>query len=207
MFNQLDVLETIDMIEREHLDIRTITMGISLLPCVRGSGKETAQAVYDTVCEKAKDIVRVAGQLAGEYGIPIVNKRVSVTPVSLICAAFPQDAPLIGRALDRAADELGIDFLGGYSALVHKGMADYEEAFIRSIPELLASTERVCSSVNIGSSKSGINMDAVRLMGEVVKQTAERTKDRDGLGCAKLVVFANAGGGQSVHGGRLPRRR
>ena len=192
MFNQLDVLETLDLIDREHLDLPPFTRGISLLPCVRGRGKETAQAVYDTVCEKAKDIVRVAGQLAGEYGIPIVNKRVSVTPVSLICAAFPQDAPLIGRALDRAADELGIDFLGGYSALVHKGMADYEEAFIRSIPELLASTERVCSSVNIGSSKSGINMDAVRLMGEVVKQTAERTKDRDGLGCAKLVVFANA---------------
>ncbi len=192
MFNQFDVLETIDMIEREHLDIRTITMGISLLPCVRGSGEETAQAVYDTVCWKAKDIVRVAEQLSGEYGIPIVNKRVSVTPVSLICAAFPQSAPLIGRALDRAAKELGIDFLGGYSALVHKGMADYEEIFIRSIPETLASTERVCSSVNIGSSKSGINMDAVRLMGEMVKQTAELTKDSDGLGCAKLVVFANA---------------
>ena len=192
MFNKYDVLETIDMIEREHLDIRTITMGISLLPCIREKAENTAEAVYDTVMRKAKDIVKVAAQLSGEYGIPIVNKRVSVTPVSLICAAYPQKAAVIGRALDRAAKELGIDFLGGYSALVHKGTADYEKLFIESIPEVLSSTERVCSSVNIGSSKSGINMDAVKQMGEIIKQTAEMTKDRDGLGCAKLVVFANA---------------
>ena len=192
MFNKYDVLETIDMIEREHLDIRTITMGISLLPCIAGDAKSTAEKVYDTVCAKAKDIVKVAKQLSGEYGIPIVNKRVSVTPVSLICAPFPDQAQLIGEALDRAAKELGIDFLGGYSALVHKGTADYEEIFIESIPEVLATTERLCSSVNIGSSKSGINMDAVRQMGEIVKRTAELTKETDGLGCAKLVVFANA---------------
>ena len=192
MFNKFDVLETIDMIEKEHLDIRTITMGISLLPCIGTDAKETARRVYDLVCTRAKDIVRVADKLAGEYGIPIVNKRVSVTPVSLITAAFPQEAPVVGKALDRAAHELGIDFLGGYSALVHKGMADYEQAFIESIPELLSQTERVCSSVNIGSSKSGINMDAVRLMGEIVKRTAELTAAQDGLGCAKLVVFANA---------------
>ena len=192
MFNKFDVLETIDMIEREHLDIRTITMGISLLPCVRATARETAQAVHDAVCRKAKNIVKVAGQLSGEFGIPIVNKRVSVTPVSLVCAAFPEGAPLIGRALDAAAKELGIDFLGGYSALVHKGTADYEKIFLESIPELLASTERVCSSVNVASSKSGINMDAVRAMGEIVKRTAEATRDKDGLGCAKLVVFANA---------------
>ena len=192
MFNKFDVLETIDMIEKEHLDIRTITMGISLLPCIGTDAKETARRVYDLVCTRAKDIVRVADKLAGEYGIPIVNKRVSVTPVSLITAAFPQEAPAVGKALDRAAHELGIDFLGGYSALVHKGMADYEQAFIESIPELLSQTERVCSSVNIGSSKSGINMDAVRLMGEIVKRTAELTAAQDGLGCAKLVVFANA---------------
>ena len=192
MFNKFDVLETIDMIEKEHLDIRTITMGISLLPCIGTDAKETARRVYDLVCTRAKDIVKVADKLAGEYGIPIVNKRVSVTPVSLITAAFPQEAPAVGKALDRAAHELGIDFLGGYSALVHKGMADYEQAFIESIPELLSQTERVCSSVNIGSSKSGINMDAVRLMGEIVKRTAELTAAQDGLGCAKLVVFANA---------------
>ena len=192
MFNKFDVLETIDMIEKEHLDIRTITMGISLLPCIGTDAKETARRVYDLVCTRAKDIVRVADKLAGEYGIPIVNKRVSVTPVSLITAAFPQEAPAVGKALDRAAHELGIDFLGGYSALVHKGMADYEQAFIESIPELLSQTERVCSSVNIGSSKSGINMDAVRLMGEIIKRTAELTAAQDGLGCAKLVVFANA---------------
>ena len=192
MFNKYDVLETIDMIEREHLDIRTITMGISLLPCIAGDAKSTAEKVYDTVCAKAKDIVKVAKQLSGEYGIPIVNKRVSVTPVSLICAPFPDQAQLIGEALDRAAKELGIDFLGGYSALVHKGTADYEKIFIESIPEVLATTERLCSSVNIGSSKSGINMDAVRQMGEIVKRTAELTKETDGLGCAKLVVFANA---------------
>ena len=192
MFNKFDVLETIDMIEKEHLDIRTITMGISLLPCIGTYAKETARRVYDLVCTRAKDIVKAADKLAGEYGIPIVNKRVSVTPVSLITAAFPQEAPAVGKALDRAAHELGIDFLGGYSALVHKGMADYEQAFIESIPELLSQTERVCSSVNIGSSKSGINMDAVRLMGEIVKRTAELTAAQDGLGCAKLVVFANA---------------
>ena len=192
MFNKYDVLETIDMIEREHLDIRTITMGISLLSCISATAEQTAQNVYERVCSKAKNIVRVAEQLSKEYGIPIVNKRVSVTPVSLISAPFPEKSAIIGRALDRAAKELGIDFLGGYSALVHKGTADYEKIFIESIPEVLASTERLCSSVNIGSSKSGINMDAVRQMGEIVKETAALTKDTDGLGCAKLVVFANA---------------
>ena len=192
MFNKFDVLETIDMIEREHLDIRTITMGISLLPCIRGNAKATGQAVYDAVCTKAKDIVRVADQLSGEFGIPIVNKRVSVTPVSLICAPFPEHAAEIGRMLDKAAKELGIDFLGGYSALVHKGTAEYETIFLKSIPELLSTTERVCSSVNVASSKSGINMDAVKLMGEIVKETAALTASQEGLGCAKLVVFANA---------------
>lgn len=192
MFNKTEVLETVEMIEREHLDIRTITMGISLLPCIRESAEKTAKAVYDTVCTKAHDIVKVAGQLSGEYGIPIVNKRVSVTPVSLICAAFPQEAEKIGFALDRAAKELGIDFLGGYSALVQKGTAEYEQIFLESIPSVLAQTERVCSSVNVASSKSGINMDAVAQMGGIVKRTAGLTKERDGLGCAKLVVFANA---------------
>lgn len=192
MFNYKHVLETIEMVEREHLDIRTVTMGISLLPCVRATGEATAQAVYDRVCKKAENIVKVTRELSGEYGIPIVNKRVSVTPVSLVCAAFPEKAPLIGRALDRAAKTLGIDFLGGYSALIHKGTADYEEIFLKSIPEVLASTEMLCSSVNVGSSKSGINMDAVRLMGQVIKDTASATAGKDGFGCAKLVVFCNA---------------
>lgn len=192
MFNYGDVLETINMVEREHLDIRTVTMGISLLPCIRGSAEQTAKQVYDTVCKKAENIVKVTSDLSREYGIPIVNKRVSVTPAALICASFADKSYLIGKALDDAAKELGIDFLGGYSALVHKGMADYEKQFILTIPEVLANTDRLCSSVNIGSSKSGIYMDAVKLMGEIVKETAKKTADRDGFGCAKLVVFCNA---------------
>ena len=192
MFNKYDVLETINMIEREHLDIRTITMGISLLPCIAGLADETAKRVYDRVCSQAENLVKVAEALSKEYGIPIVNKRVSVTPASLICAPFAAQSAKIGRALDKAARTLGIDFLGGYSALVHKGMAGYEKTFIETIPEVLATTDKLCSSINIGSSKSGINMDAVRLMGEIVKKTAELTKDKDGFGCAKLVVFCNA---------------
>ncbi|MBQ8684850.1 MAG: PFL family protein [Clostridia bacterium] len=192
MFTNKDVLETIEMVEKEHLDIRTITMGISLLTCIRDSAEETAQKVYELVCTKAENIVKTAENLSGEYGIPIVNKRVSVTPVSLVSAAFPTKAPLIGKALDRAAKTLGIDFLGGYSALVHKATADYERTFIRTIPEVLASTERLCSSVNVGSSKSGINMEAVKMLGEVFKEAAFLTADKDGIGAAKLVAFCNA---------------
>ncbi len=192
MLTHKDILETVDMIDKEHLDIRTITMGISLLPCIRENAKKTAEAVYDRVTTKAKNIVKVAWELEKEYGIPIVNKRVSVTPVSLITSTFMGQEIEVAKALDRAAKELGIDFLGGYSALVHKGMTSYEKSFIESIPEALATTERLCSSVNVGSTKSGINMDAVRLMGQIIKQTAEITADRDGLGCAKLVVFCNA---------------
>ena len=192
MFSKHDVLETIAMVEKEHLDIRTITMGISLLSCIRDSAEQTAQKVYDLVCKKAENIVKVAEDLSGEYGIPIVNKRVSVTPVSLLCAAFPQKAPLIGKALDDAASTLGIDFLGGYSALVHKATANYEYEFIKTIPEVLASTKRLCSSVNVGSTKTGINMQAVKMMGETFKRAAELTKDQDGIGAAKLVAFCNA---------------
>ena len=192
MFNTNDVLETINMIEREHLDIRTVTMGISLLPCIGSSAEQTAKKVYDTVCKKAENIVKVTSELTREYGIPIVNKRVSVTPAALICAPFAEKSYLVGKALDDAAKNLGIDFLGGYSALIHKGMADYEIKFIATIPQVLAETERLCSSVNIGSSKSGINMDAVKLMGETIKQTASLTADNGGFGCAKLVVFCNA---------------
>ena len=192
MFSNNDVLETIAMVEKEHLDIRTITMGISLFSCIRDSAEETARKVYDIVCKKAENIVKTAADLSGEYGIPIVNKRVSVTPVSLITAAFPEKAPIVGKALDDAAKTLGIDFLGGYSALVHKSTADYERIFIQTIPEVLATTERLCASVNVGSTKSGINMEAVKLLGEVFKRAAELTKDKDGIGAAKLVAFCNA---------------
>ncbi len=192
MFSNNDVLETIAMVEKEHLDIRTITLGISLLGCIRDTAEETAKKVYDLVCKKAEKIVKTAENLSGEYGIPIVNKRVSVTPVSLLSAAFPEKAPLIGHALDDAAKTLDIDFLGGYSALVHKATADYERTFIRTIPEVLATTERLCASVNVGSTKSGINMEAVKTMGEIFKEAAFLTKDKDGIGAAKLVAFCNA---------------
>ena len=192
MFSNNDVLETIAMVQEEHLDIRTITMGLSLFSCIRDTAEETAKKVYDLVCSKAEHIVKTATDLSGEYGIPIVNKRVSVTPVSLLCAAFPEKAPLIGKALDDAAATLGIDFLGGYSALVHKSTAEYEKIFIRSIPEVLATTKRLCSSVNVGSTKSGINMEAVKMLGEVFKEAAFLTKEQDGIGAAKLVAFCNA---------------
>ena len=192
MLNRNEILETIDMVEKEHFDVRTITMGISLLPCIRDDAKKTAQLCYDRICKKAENIVKVAEDLGAEYGIPIINKRVSITPASLLTSSFCGNEVILAKALDKAAKTVGIDFLGGYSALVHKGMTSYEKSFIESIPEALAVTDRMCSSVNVGSSKAGINMDAVALMGKIIKQTAELTKDRDGFGCAKLVVFCNA---------------
>jgi len=192
MLNRKEILETIDMVEKEHFDVRTITMGISLLPCIRDDAKLTAKLCYDRICKKAENIVKVANELGAEYGIPIINKRVSITPASLLTSSFCGKETVLAKALDDAAKNIGIDFLGGYSALVHKGMTSYERSFIESIPEALATTDRLCSSVNVGSTKAGINMDAVKLMGEIVKQTAEITKDRDGFGCAKLVVFCNA---------------
>ena len=192
MLNRKEILETIDMVEKEHFDVRTITMGISLLPCVREDAKTTADLCYDRICQKAEKIVKVASDLEAEYGIPIINKRVSITPASLLTSSFCGKEVTLAKALDRAAKTVGVDFLGGYSALVQKGMTSYERSFIESIPEALAVTDRMCSSVNVGSSKAGINMDAVRLMGEIIKATAEKTKERDGFGCAKLVVFCNA---------------
>ena len=192
MLNRNEILETINMVEKEHFDVRTITMGISLIPCIRDDANQTAQLCYDRICKKAENIVKVAEQLQEEYGIPIINKRVSITPASLLTSSFCGKEVVLAKALDSAAKTLGVDFLGGYSALVHKGMADYEKSFIESIPEALAVTDRLCSSVNVGTSKAGINMDAVSLMGKIIKQTAEITKDRDGFGCAKLVVFCNA---------------
>ncbi len=192
MLNRKEILETINMVEKEHFDVRTITMGISLLPCIRDTAEETARLVYDRICKKAENIVKVAQDLGTEYGIPIINKRVSITPASLLTSSFCGKEIVLAKALDRAAKTVGVDFLGGYTALVQKGMTSFERSFIESIPEALSVTERMCSSVNVGSSKAGINMDAVALMGKIIKRTAEITKDKDGLGCAKLVVFCNA---------------
>ena len=192
MLSNKEIFETINMVEKEHFDVRTITMGISLLSCIRDDAKLTADLCYDRICKKAENIVKVAEDLGAEYGVPIINKRVSVTPASIISANFPGKETLLALAFDKAAKTLGIDFLGGYSALVHKGMTSFEKSFIESIPEALKITDRVCSSINVGSSKTGVNMDAVKLLGEIILKTAEETKDKDGLGCAKLVVFCNA---------------
>jgi len=192
MINNKDILETVNMVQKEHFDVRTITMGLSLLPCIRSDPEETARAVYDLICKRAENIVKVGNEISMEYGVPIVNKRISVTPASLLTANFPGKEIILAKALDKAAKTVGVDFIGGYSALVHKGMTGYEKSFIESIPEVLATTDILCSSVNIGSTRSGINLDAVKLMGETVKKTAELTKDRDGFGCAKFVAFCNA---------------
>lgn len=183
------------MIEKENLDVRTITMGIGLLDCIDSDLQRVNDKIYHKIYEAAKDLVKVGEEISGEYGIPIVNKRISVTPIALVGGAAchcPEDFVTIARTLDRVAHEVGVNFIGGYSALVSKGMTKADEFLIRSIPQALSVTERVCSSVNVGSTKSGINMDAVKLMGEMIKRTAEATKDADSLGCAKLVVFCNA---------------
>ena len=192
MINNKDIIETINMVQKENFDVRTITMGISLFDCIASTAEKTAQNCYDLVCKRAENIVKVAKDLSTEYGVPIINKRVSVTPVSLITAGFKGQEIKIAKALDKAGKTLGIDFLGGYSALVHKSMTSYERSFIESIPEVLASTDILCSSVNVGSTRSGINLDAIDLLGKIIKQTAHLTKDKDGFGCAKFVAFCNA---------------
>ncbi len=192
MINNKDIIETINMVQKENFDVRTITMGISLLSCISATADKTAENCYDLVCKRAENIVKVAKDLSTEYGVPIINKRVSVTPVSLISAGFKGEEIKIAKALDKAGKTLGIDFLGGYSALVHKSMTSYERSFIESIPEVLASTDILCSSVNVGSTRSGINLDAIDLLGKIIKQTADLTKDKDGFGCAKFVAFCNA---------------
>ncbi|MBR5165521.1 MAG: PFL family protein [Ruminococcus sp.] len=193
MLNVYNILETIRMIQDECLDIRTITMGISLLDCIDTDIDKACDKVYNKIVTKAGRLVEVGQQIETEYGIPIVNKRISVTPIAMLAAACPDGDPVkFAKALQRAADTCGVNFIGGYSALVHKGFSAGDEALIRSIPEALDVTQNICSSVNIGSTKSGINMDAVKLMGQIVKQTAERTADRDCIGAAKLVVFCNA---------------
>lgn len=195
MLNMFEVIETNNMIEHEKLDVRTITMGISLLDCCDSDLEALNQKIYNKIISKAKNLVSTGEEISRDFGIPIVNKRVSVTPIALVGGAAcktPDDFVTIARTLDRAAKEIGVNFIGGYSALVSKGMTPAEENLIRSIPKALAETERVCSSINVGSTKTGLNMDAVRLMGEIVKKTAEATRENDSLGCAKLVVFCNA---------------
>lgn len=191
--NANNILETIKMIEEEKLDIRTITMGISLLDCIDSNGDKAREKIYNKVTTYAKDLVKVGNEISNEFGIPIVNKRVSVTPISIIAGATDESNYIkFAEILDKAAHELKIDFIGGFSALVHKGYTKGDRILINSIPEALAKTNKVCSSVNVGSSKCGINMDAVKEMGKVIKKTAELTADKKGFGCAKLVVFANA---------------
>lgn len=194
MINTNDILETINMIRAEHLDIRTITMGISLLDCVDSDSGVCAVKIYDKITHRAEKLCETGENIEKEYGIPIINKRVSVTPIALVGGTYrcENDFLKLAKALDRAAATLGINFIGGYSALVQKGMTPADKALINSIPEALSTTERVCSSINVASTKAGINMDAVALMGRIIRKTAEITADRDSIGCAKLVVFANA---------------
>lgn len=195
MINIYEVHETNQMIEQENLDVRTITMGINLLDCADSDLQTCCNKIYKKITTYAKDLVKVGEDISREYGIPIVNKRVSITPIALVggaCCRTPQDYVEIARTLNRAAHTLGINFMGGYSAIVSKGMTPNDELLIRSIPQALAETDFLCSSINVGSTKTGINMDAVRLLGEIIKETAERTKERDSIGCAKLVVLCNA---------------
>ena len=194
MLNKHEILETINMIDKEHLDIRTVTMGISLLSCASSDSDRVAQKVYDKITKSAENLVKTAEDIEKEFGIPIINKRISVTPASLVLEAAENEDAYIKTALvmDRAAKEVGVNFIGGYSALVHKGMTRGDKRLINSIPQVLAETDIVCSSVNIGTTRAGINMDAVKLMGEIIKETADKTKEADGFGCAKLVVFMNA---------------
>ena len=195
MININEVIATNHMIEKENLDVRTITVGISLLDCITDDLDKLCDNIYRKITYVAKDLLKVAGDIETEYAIPIVNKRISVTPIALIGASAcktTDDFVRIAKTLDKAAKTVGVNFLGGYSALPCKGMTKAEELLIRSIPEALSVTDNICSSINLGSTKTGINMDAVRLMGDIVKETAEKTKDADSIGCAKLVVFTNA---------------
>ena len=195
MINISEVLETNKMIEQENLDVRTITMGISLLDCADKDLSTTCDKIYHKITTLAQNLVSTGEEISREFAIPIVNKRISITPISLVgasCCKIPADYVEIAKTLDRAAKEVGVNFLGGYSAVVSKGMTKSDELLIRSIPQALAVTERICSSINVGSTKTGINMDAVRLMGDIILQTAQNTKEQDSLGCAKLVVLCNA---------------
>ena len=192
MWNTNDILETIQMIQEENLDIRTITMGISLLDCADSDLDRSCEKVYDKICTKAENLVRTGEDIASKYGIPIVNKRIAVTPIAMLAGVSGGDVSKYAKALDKAAETVGIDFIGGYSALVHKGFSAGDVELIESIPQALTETNLVCSSINIGSTKAGINMDAVKMMGQAVRKTAEMTADRQCIGAAKLVTFCNA---------------
>lgn len=193
LLNSDEIIQTIQMIDRQHLDVRTITMGLSLLDCGGTDISVCSRKIYDKICYRAKDLVKTGEAIEREFGIPIVNKRISVSPIALVAGSCEAESFVpIAQALDRAAKEVGVNFIGGFSALVQKGATVGDEKLIASIPEALATTERVCSSVNVGSTRAGINMDAVRRMGIIVKKTAELTAAEDGLGCSKLVVFCNA---------------
>ena len=193
IINTSDILETIGMITAENLDVRTVTMGISLLDCIDPDPKRACEKIYNKITTKAARLVPVVEDISREYGIPIVNKRISVTPIAMLLGAAPDADPVdYAKALDAAAKKVGVNFIGGFGALVHKGFSNGDERLIRAIPEALAQTDLVCGSVNIGSTKSGLNMDAVRLMGQIVHDTAARTADNMCLGAAKLVVFCNA---------------
>lgn len=193
MINHKNILETIHMIEKEKLDIRTITMGISLLDCCHGDGKKANQKIYDKITKKAENLVKVGQEIEMEYGIPIIHKRISVTPISILAQSTDEDCCIeFAKTLDAAAKEVGVNFIGGFSALVHKGYTKGDKRLIRSIPQALSVTERVCSSINVATTKTGINMDAVKEMGEIIKKTAKVTGNQESIGCAKLVVFANA---------------
>ena len=188
-----NIFDTIRMIDKEHLDIRTITMGISLLDCASESAERSIARIYEKITRRAEDLVKVGSQIEKEFGIPIVNKRISVTPVSMVAGSSDaKDYTAFAKVLDRAGKTCGVDFVGGFSALVQKGFTSGDRILLQSIPEALAQTDIVCSSVNVGSTRAGINMDAVAMMGRIIKETAERTKDRDGFGNAKLVTFCNA---------------
>ena len=193
MLNHSDIMSTVDMIDHQHLDIRTITMGISLLDCADPNAAACAQKIYDRICRQAEHLVDTGCQIERELGIPIVNKRISVTPIALVAAASEtEDYVPFALTMDKAAKACGVNFIGGFSALVQKGFTTGDEKLLRAIPQALAQTDIVCSSVNVGSTKAGINMDAVARMGKIVKETAHLTRAQDGLGCAKLVVFCNA---------------
>ena len=195
MINLSEVIETNAMIEKENLDVRTITLGISLLDCISDDVETLCGRIYSKIAKTAENLVRTGEEIEREYAIPVVNKRISVTPIGIVGAAAcrtPDDFVRIAKALDRAASDVGVNFLGGYSALCAKGMTEAERLLISSIPEALSVTERICSSVALGSTRTGINMDAVALMGKIIRETAERTADRDSIGCAKLGVFCNA---------------
>ncbi len=193
MISTQNIYETIQMVEKEKLDIRTITMGISLLDCAHSNPSIACEKIYDKITKSAQHLVGVGHSIEKEFGIPIIHKRISITPMAIVAAASQtEDYAAFGYVLDKAAKAVGVNFIGGYSALVQKGFTDADRKLIRSIPEVLANTEIVCASVNVGCTRSGINMDAVLMMGDVIKETAFLTKDSDSIGCAKLVVFANA---------------